>query len=75
MAGLSQLAGRPRLQLHLDDGATVSDLLQALAEEHPQLQPGLPSALPVVAGSHVHKTQALHDGDEVSLLSPVAGGS
>jgi molybdopterin converting factor small subunit len=75
VAGLSQLAGRPRLQVRLDDGATVADLLRALEHEHPALTPGLPSALPVVAGSHVHRTQALHDGDEVSLLSPVAGGS
>jgi len=75
VAGLSQLAGRPRLTLRLDDGATVADLLQHLADAHPALAPGLPSALPVVAGSHVTRDERLHDGDEVSLLSPVAGGS
>jgi len=75
VAGLSQLAGRPRLQVRLDDGATVGDLLRTLEDEHPALAKGLPSALPVVAGSHVRKTEALHDGDEVSFLSPVAGGS
>jgi molybdopterin converting factor small subunit len=75
VAGLSRLAGRPRLELTLDDGATVADALAKLAAEHPELRGGLPSALPVVAGSHVPREQALHDGDEVSLLSPVAGGS
>jgi molybdopterin converting factor small subunit len=75
VAGLSRLAGRPRLELSLDDGATVADALAKLAAEHPELRPGLPSALPVVAGSHVSREQALHEGDEVSLLSPVAGGS
>jgi len=74
-AGLLRLAGRPRLELQLDDGATVDDLLAHLAAEHPALGPGLPSALPVVAGAHARRDQRLHDGDEVSLLSPVAGGS
>jgi len=75
VAGLSRLAGRPRLELRLDDGATVADALAQLAAEHPELRPGLPSALPVVNGSHAEGTQELHGGDEVSLLSPVAGGS
>ncbi|TML99333.1 MAG: MoaD/ThiS family protein [Actinobacteria bacterium] len=75
VAGLSQLAGRPRLELRLEDGATVDDLLRQLGDAHPTLKPGLPSALPVVAGSHARRDQPLHDGDEVSLLSPVAGGA
>ena len=75
MAGLSQLAGRPRLEVRLDEGATVEDLLERLGAAHPALKPGLPSALPVVAGSHVGRDQALEDGDEVALLSPVAGGA
>ena len=75
VAGLSQLAGRPRIALNLDDGATINDLLNHLAAEHPALQPGLRSALPVIAGSHAMRDQKLEEGDEVSLLSPVAGGS
>jgi molybdopterin converting factor small subunit len=75
VAGLSQLAGRPRLELRLDDGATVEDLLRRLGEAHPALAPGLPSALPVVAGAHVPRDRTLEDGEEVALLSPVAGGS
>jgi molybdopterin synthase sulfur carrier subunit len=75
VAGLSRLAGRPRLELSLDDGATVADALAKLGAEHPELEAGLRSALPVVAGSHADRAQPLHDGDEVSLLSPVAGGS
>ena len=75
VAGLSQLAGRPRLELRLDDGATVADLLRRLGEDNPALAPGLPSALPVVAGSHVPRDRTLADGEEVALLSPVAGGA
>jgi molybdopterin converting factor small subunit len=75
VAGLSKLAGRPRLELRLDDGATVEDLLRRLGEAHPALAPGLPSALPVVAGTHVPRDRALQDGEEVALLSPVAGGA
>jgi molybdopterin converting factor small subunit len=75
VAGLSKLAGRPRLELRLDDGATVEDLLRRLGEDNPALAPGLPSALPVVAGAHVPRDRTLADGEEVALLSPVAGGS
>jgi molybdopterin converting factor small subunit len=75
VAGLSKLAGRPRLELRLEDGATVADLLRRLGEDNPQLAPGLPSALPVVAGSHVPRDRRLADGEEVALLSPVAGGA
>src|SRR3954453_9909735 len=74
-AGLSRLAGRPRLEIDLESGATVEDLLHRLAAQHPALQPGLPSALPIVAGAHAQRDQQLTDGDGVSLLSPVAGGS
>jgi hypothetical protein len=36
---------------------------------------GLSSALPVVAGAHVPRDRTLADGEEVALLSPVAGGA
>jgi molybdopterin converting factor small subunit len=75
VAGLSQLAGRPRLEFDLEDGATINDLLRRLTDAHPALAKALPSALPVVGGSHARRDQPLHDGDEVSLLSPVAGGA
>jgi molybdopterin converting factor small subunit len=73
-SGLSQLAGGSRLALDVDDGATVRDVLVRVARERPALAGGLPSALTVVGGTQVGAERALADGDEVAVLTPVAGG-
>lgn len=62
------------LSLELPDGATVDDLYDRLATAHPEIAPALVSALPLVAGAHVLRGQVLAHGDEVALLTPVAGG-
>jgi sulfur-carrier protein len=72
--GLSRLAGGPRLAVDVADGATVGDLLGRVAEEQPVLAAGLPSALTVVRGTQVGDERVLAEGDEVALLTPVAGG-
>jgi molybdopterin converting factor small subunit len=72
---LSRFAGSPLLALELPESSSVDDLLAALSELHPELAPALPSALPVVGGSHVERAAALNPGDEVALLIPVAGGA
>jgi sulfur-carrier protein len=74
-AGLSRLADAPLLSVDLDEGASVDDLLAALASRQPTLAPALPSALPVVSGTQVEREQRLAAGDEVALLIPVAGGA
>jgi molybdopterin converting factor small subunit len=74
-AGLARFAGSPLLAVELPDSSSVDDLLAALGERHPDLAPALPSALPVVRGSHVERSAALSPGDEVALLIPVAGGA
>jgi molybdopterin converting factor small subunit len=74
-AGLSRFAGSPLLALELPEGGSVEDLYAAIGESYPELAPALPSALPVVAGMHVERDAALHPGDEVALLIPVAGGA
>jgi len=72
--GLSQLAGGPRLAVEVADGATVGDLLARVAEERPALAAGLPSALTVLHGMQVGGERVLAEGDEVAVLTPVAGG-
>jgi acetamidase/formamidase/molybdopterin converting factor small subunit len=74
-AGLSRFAAAPLLSLELDDGATIAQLLERLTAREPALEPALPSVLPVVHGSHAARDDVLHDGDEVALLIPVAGGT
>ena len=73
-SGLSRLAGGPRLEVELADGATVGDLLERVAADRPVLTAGLPSVLTVVRGSQVAGDRVLREGEEVALLIPVAGG-
>jgi molybdopterin converting factor small subunit len=74
-AGLSRFADAPQLSVDLAEGACVDDLLAALGTEQPALAPALRSALPVLRGTQVERSQALTAGDEVALLIPVAGGA
>jgi sulfur-carrier protein len=74
-AGLSRFAEAPLLSLDLADGASVDDLLTTLGDQQPSLEPALRSVLPIVAGTHAEREQELHQGDEVALLIPVAGGA
>lgn len=73
--GLAQFAGNARLRLTLSEGATVTDLLDALRSQHPALEERLDTAVPIVSGRHVSRSEPLAAGQEVALLLPVAGGS
>jgi molybdopterin converting factor small subunit len=73
-SGLSRLAGGPRLAVDVADGATVDEVLVRVAEEQPALAAGLPSALTVVHGTQVGGERVLAEGDELAVLTPVAGG-
>jgi molybdopterin converting factor small subunit len=70
----SGVGGNTHLRLELPVGATIADLYDRLAVDTPELGPALASALPVLAGAHVDRTRELAPGDEVALLTPVAGG-
>jgi molybdopterin converting factor small subunit len=73
-SGLSQIAGGPRLAVDVEPGATVDELLARVAEERPAIAAGLPAAMAVVHGIQVGGERVLAEGDEVALLTPVAGG-
>jgi molybdopterin converting factor small subunit len=73
-APLSRLASSARLQIEVDDGATVGSVLRRLADEQPDLAASLPAALTVVHGNQAGRDHVLADGDEVAFLTPVAGG-
>jgi molybdopterin converting factor small subunit len=73
-SGLSRLAGGPRLAVDVAEGATVSDVLARVAHERPAISAGLGSALTVVHGTQVGGECVLAEGDEVAVLTPVAGG-
>ncbi|MBV9605502.1 MAG: MoaD/ThiS family protein [Solirubrobacterales bacterium] len=71
---LARLAPAPLVKLELPAGATIEDVYAGLASRTPELGPALASALPVVGGAHVERSQALSPGEEIALLTPVAGG-
>jgi len=73
-SGLARLADGPRLAVDVADGATVADVLVCVAQERPVLSDGLRSALTVVHGTQVGGERVLAEGDEVAVLTPVAGG-
>jgi molybdopterin converting factor small subunit len=74
-AGLARAAGAPRLRVELPPEATVDMLLERVRELEPQIAAALVSVLPVVGGTQASRGQPLSDGDEVALLTPVAGGT
>jgi molybdopterin converting factor small subunit len=62
-----------RRAVGLDEGATVRDLLEAIARE--ANVDGHGGTLAAVAGgSFLARSRTLADGDEVDVLVPVAGG-
>jgi molybdopterin converting factor small subunit len=72
---LARAAGGARAELEVPEGATVADLLVRLAARHPELEPALQRALPMVRGANAGRERALAAGEEVALLLPAAGGS
>jgi molybdopterin converting factor small subunit len=70
---LAQSLGARR-SLGMGEGATVYDLLEAIAREA-GIEPRDAGTLAVVAGgSFLARSQLLADGDELDVLVPVAGG-
>ena len=65
--------------LTLPDGGSVDDALSALVGLFPKERPLPESCLIAVSGTHLgtirsHGPRQLQDGDELVLITPVAGG-
>lgn len=66
-------------RLTLPDGCSLDDALQSVADLMPEGR-GLPaSCLVAVSGTHLgtlgnHRPHSLEEGDELVLITPVAGG-
>lgn len=60
--------------MRLSAGATVADLLTALATQTGRGERDLAAAAVSLGGSLVGRAHALCDGDGVALILPVAGG-
>ena len=74
-ATLKDLAGRNRIQVSVEQPATVQDLALAVGRAYPALAEALPSALIAVNMAFAGPATALQAGDEVAIFPPVSGGA
>ena len=66
-------------ELELPEGSSVDDALQAIGRLIGDDNPLSPSCLIAVSGAHIgtvnkHASRVLCDGQELTLIAPVAGG-
>ena len=76
MAQLRHSAGRATEAVELSEGCTVATLLTHLAETRPGLHNILqsPTLLVFVGDEQARREQVLRAGDEILLMTPIAGG-
>jgi molybdopterin converting factor small subunit len=82
LAQLKQAAGRSAEQVPLSGPGSVADLLVLLTQLHPALQRVLldsggrvqPTLLIFVGDEQAEHDRMLLDGDDVTLMTPIAGG-
>jgi MoaE-MoaD fusion protein len=73
-AGLRERAGADRVEVELRDGASVSELLEALAATPVGLlRPG--QCVVAVNREYARADEPVRAGDEVALIPPVSGGA
>jgi MoaE-MoaD fusion protein len=72
-AGLRERAGTDRLDVELPDGATVAELLDALADT-PVGPIGPRQCVVAINREYADAGQPIAAGDEVALVPPVSGG-
>lgn len=71
---LRDVVGEAEHAVTLPEGATGSDLFDALATEHPAIGPYRPVVRLAVNRRYVPFETTLADGDEVVFIPPVSGG-
>jgi molybdopterin synthase catalytic subunit len=72
---LRQLAGQGELTLNLPDGSTVADALAQLHGKFPQLKEAEKTMLIAIGVEFATRSSQLHNGDVLSLMPPLQGGS
>jgi molybdopterin synthase catalytic subunit/molybdopterin converting factor small subunit len=72
---LRQLTGQDETILNLPDGSTVADTLTQLHGEFPQLKEAEKTMLIAIGVEFATRSSQLHNGDVLSLMPPLQGGS
>jgi len=74
-AHVRERVGRSEERLEVADGATVADAVTALVARYPALEELMSVVRVAVDGEFARPEDALHDGAELVLIPPVAGGA
>jgi molybdopterin synthase catalytic subunit len=69
-----EIAGSGHLELELPPGATAAEAFSALAAAHPGLAPLRDRLRCAVDEEYQDWSTPLHDGAELALIPPTAGG-
>jgi len=67
-------AGTRRVQLEIEESATLQEVWPLLAERHPGLSPMRDTLAFAVNGEYAKMDGHVRPGDEVAVLPPVSGG-
>ncbi len=73
-AQLRDLIGVSKLDVDLDEGGTVADLLQKIYELKPALRLHDKTILVGAGVDFVERNYVLSDGEEIAIMPPVQGG-
>lgn len=73
-ARLVDETGKRELELSMARGATVSDALNALCEQYPQIAAARSSVAAALNDVYAPASRELSDGDVLALIPPVSGG-
>lgn len=73
-ARLRELLGSEKIEVQLPPETKVSDAPQCLFEDKSEAKKIAPCLLYAINQSYVPADTILHDGDELALIPPVAGG-
>jgi molybdopterin synthase catalytic subunit len=69
-----EAAGQPQIDIEVDDGSSLGDLLELLFDWYPKLKKWSDSIVCSVNRKYADQDAILHQGDDIALLPPVSGG-
>lgn len=70
-----EVVGQPQIDLEIDDGSNLGDLLELLFDLCPKLKRWSDSIVCSVNRKYADPDAVLHQGDDIALLPPVSGGT
>jgi molybdopterin converting factor subunit 1 len=74
-ATLANKMGQSKVDIELDDGTTVGDMLKIIAAQYPAIAPLLERSAVAVNLTYVKADHTLCQDDEIALIPPVSGGA